>query len=227
PITPSMKRNLKVYRYHRSDEDWHHISRSKMERLPPVSELEVITWNVHGDYDQLERRIAGILATIRHQALRVKHKQLPPPCIIMLQQVPDEGLEILCDDEWVRDYFAILPLSSDKWGVAPIDADREAPTEGNVTLVSRRVPVESASITDLTVSETPCTALAVQVRLHTPPPEGRKRGEPASVMFINTQLESADIDIAPKGRKWQLRRILHILHKSPHGGVVGGDFVAL
>ena len=60
----------------------------------------------------------------------------PPPCVICLQEVSGAVLErVLVNHPWVRAYFCLLPHERKKWP--------EEAKFGNVTLVSRDVPVEA------------------------------------------------------------------------------------
>ena len=144
----------------------------------------------------------------------------PEPCCILLQEVSSAAFTLILTNEWVQRCFLVVPSSSEKW---PHGA-----TYGNVTLVSRTIPVCGAFTIDFSNSSMGRNALFVDVKLAVPAPLHAARLSDGIVQMriANTHLESL-----PQGARARPEQ-MHIIAESLqaydlHGGVVGGDMNAI
>ncbi|KIY43826.1 hypothetical protein FISHEDRAFT_77757 [Fistulina hepatica ATCC 64428] len=226
PVIPVHSRKLRANRFYSSCDEWHHISRGVTERLPPVTKVHLVTWNIDEELGHMKDRIEGILFCIQRQALGIAHAAVPPPCIIMLQEVQKYALAYLRGHPWVRDYFSLLPLTDEHWDVS-LEEMRAVPGHGNVTLVSRHIPVEQVRMLDLKSSgNLPCTATLTYIRLHTIPNRRNKQSVPLSLVVANTQLNTSRSKYAPFVRFDQLQTICEVINQEAvDGAIVAGDML--
>ncbi|KAL1668198.1 hypothetical protein GGF50DRAFT_111611 [Schizophyllum commune] len=141
----------------------------------------------------------------------------PPPCVICLQEVSGAALErVLVNHPWVRAYFCLLPHERKKWP--------EEAKFGNVTLVSRDVPVEAAAVLRFGRSAMGRSALITHIWLRgARVREGATERRTLRVAVINTQLEGTQ----PPGRDYR-RKQLELLSQflrveGVNGGVIAGN----
>jgi len=213
---------VKPYRFQPSRNDWKHLPvtglrlggegdskfshKHRGER--PVSQVRIITWNVDYITPNPVQRLMEALRTIEEKVLDCKGGEAPEPCVIMLQEVAVVAFQAILEDEWVRRWFVLVPVSPDKWPETMY---------GNITLVTAGLNIAEAHILHYGPSRMQRTALCVKLKLHYP--GGRDR---AVVSFVNTHLESFAHGIAYRPEQLELcTRFVKL--RGVEGGVIAGD----
>ena len=215
-------RPLRAVRYSLHKTRWAQTSncaRGIKEPLP--STLRLLTWNVDFASKSPKRRLAAGLEYIRQEVFRCKTpSERPEPCCILLQEVSSQAFPLILTNEWVQRSFLVVPSATDKW---PAGA-----TYGNVTLVSRTIPVCGTFTIDFSNSGMYRNGLFVDVKLAMPAPlhATRLSDGMVQVRIANTHLES--LPQGARARPEQMRIIAESLQEYDlHGGVVGGDMNAI
>lgn len=215
-------RPLRAVRYSMHKKRWAQTSncaRGVKEPLP--SSLRLLTWNVDFASKGPKRRLAAALDYIRQHVFKCNTAyEHPEPCCILLQEVDVVAFTLVLNNEWVQHSFLVVPSSTEKW---PHNA-----RYGNVTLVSRTIPVCGAFTIDFSSSEMARNGLFVDVKLAVPAPRHAPRLSDGivQVRIANTHLES--LPQGARARPEQLRIIAEALQEYDlHGGVVGGDMNAI
>jgi tyrosyl-DNA phosphodiesterase 2 len=142
----------------------------------------------------------------------------PEPCCILLQEVHVRAFQAILDNEWVRRHFAITPVTPERWPNYNI--------YGNVTLVSRSIPVCHAWSLEFANSEMARNALLVDLKLGVPEHGEEESKPPVTIRIANTHLES--LPQGASARPLQLLLIAKMLEEhGMHGGIVCGDMNAI
>ena len=215
-------RPLRAVRYSMHKNRWAQTSncaRGIKEPLP--SSLRLLTWNIDFMSKSPKRRLKAGLEYLQQEVFGCKTpSERPEPCCILLQEVIANAFALILTNEWVQRSFLVVPSSTEKW---PHGA-----TYGNVTLVSRTIPVCGAFTIDFSKSGMYRNGLFVDIKLAIPAARHAPRLSDGivQVRIANTHLESL-----PQGageRPEQLRIIAESLQEYElHGGVVGGDMNAI
>jgi tyrosyl-DNA phosphodiesterase 2 len=140
----------------------------------------------------------------------------------MLQEVHESVFTQILNTEWVRRCFIVVPNSVDKW-----PGPDQAPY-GNVTLVSRTIPVVNASTIVFSNSKMKRNAIFVDIKLSIPAHEDEPRlsGGIVTLRIANTHLESMPEGATARPR--QLKLIAAALRgRDIFGGIVAGDMNAI
>ncbi|KAI5892709.1 uncharacterized protein SCHCODRAFT_02668122 [Schizophyllum commune H4-8] len=235
PVIPSELDGVKVCRWRETKGKWSHLPQASLNARDPPSDVRFITWCM----DEEQRR-ARYKVRVAQQASAGSHSRppagthgrppatnphkrgnttfgRPPPCVICLQEVSGAALErVLVNHPWVRAYFCVLPHERKKWP--------EEAKFGNVTLVSRDVPVEAAAVLRFGRSAMGRSALITHIWLRgARVREGATERRTLRVAVINTQLEGEQ----PAGRDYrskQLELLSQFLRvEGVNGGVIAGN----
>ncbi|KAL1683228.1 hypothetical protein EV122DRAFT_286405 [Schizophyllum commune] len=232
PVIPSEIEGVKVCRWRETKGKWSHLPQASLNARDPPSDVRLITWCMdeesrsrppagsHGRRAESRSRPSG---SHSRQPTASTHKRgnttfgRPPPCVICLQEVSGAALErVLVNHPWVRAYFCLLPHERKKWP--------EEAKFGNVTLVSRDVPVEAAAVLRFGRSAMGRSALITHIWLRgARVREGATERRTLRVAVINTQLEGTQ----PPGRDYR-RKQLELLSQflrveGVNGGVIAGN----
>ncbi|KAL1724267.1 hypothetical protein EV715DRAFT_189074 [Schizophyllum commune] len=238
PVIPSEIEGVKVCRWRDTKAKWSHLPQASLNARDPPSDVRLITWCMDGEGRRSESRSrppAGShgrgaesrsrppASSHSRQPTASTHKRgnttfgRPPPCVICLQEVSGAALErVLVNHPWVRAYFCLLPHERKKWP--------EEAKFGNVTLVSRDVPVEAAAVLRFGRSAMGRSALITHIWLRgARVREGATERRTLRVAVINTQLEGTQ----PPGRDYR-RKQLELLSQflrveGVNGGVIAGN----
>jgi tyrosyl-DNA phosphodiesterase 2 len=104
--------------------------------IPPIS-FHLISWNVDYSSDAVRPRFEAAIDHIRTIVLPSTDEQPLVPCILLLQEVDEDALESLWNHSWVQKNFLVVGDKDSSW---PSES-----TYGNVTLVSKFIPITNAS----------------------------------------------------------------------------------
>jgi tyrosyl-DNA phosphodiesterase 2 len=186
-------------------------------REPLPSSIRLVTWNVDFASPDRKKRFFSALCYIQKYAFGCHTvSERPEPCCILFQEVHVSVFTQILDSEWVRRYFIVVPTGTDKWP--------DHTLYGNVTLVSRTIPVVNAFTIVFSKSDMHRTGIFVDVKLSIPALEDEPRLSAGIVTLriANTHLES--LSDGAKARPGQLRLIAHALREHGLlGGIVAGD----
>jgi len=161
----------------------------------------------------------------------------PPANVIMLQEVTREAFEAILSDQWVKEYYQIVPSSPDEWAPEPRprsygeESRRERKAEyGNVILVTRSLPVMRPRIIRFADTTEQRTAIAFDTFLSVPrnprstntAPYRHEKRTTARLRFACTQLESGQLGVF--SRRHQLETVSsEIIDNRIDGAVLAGD----
>jgi len=220
PFIPTTLIPLRAYRYRAARDAWKHIQTYSGEEIRDMLDdpdasyptgVRIITWNIDMQSPNLVERLHAVLRHLEREVLLCADSQAPfEPCIICLQEVHQDVIPELLADEWVKRNFAITPISSSKWPMSS--------PYGNVTLVSKDLPLVKAEILHYGNSRMARTALAVYVMLSEPEPSA----ENAVICIVNTHLESLKIGSTSRPKQMELAARF-LKQVEVRGGVVVGD----
>ena len=127
---------------------------------------------------------------------------------------------LILNAEWVRRYFIVIPTGTDRWP--------EHSSYGNVTLVSRTIPVVNAFTIMFSNSAMNRTAIFVDIKLCIPALEDEPRLSRGIVTLriANTHLES--LPAGAPARPRQMKLVADALREQGLiGGIVAGDMNAI
>ncbi|RDB25771.1 Protein disulfide-isomerase erp38 [Hypsizygus marmoreus] len=206
----------KVFQYRPQKDAWRHVSERKMAgRVDHPSSILIVTWNLDFQSAYIKERLHAALRHLQSHVFKCDKGEEPAASCIMFQEVHPEALSHLLEDEWVRNYFLVTPISHTKWPGADY---------GNVTLVSRTVVVARASILHFGYSQMGRGAVVVDVKLNT---VTAQRPREITLRLINTHLESMPVG-APM-RPVQMAVLASLLRRKEEvqGGVIAGDMNAI
>ena len=170
---------------------------------------------------------------------RLLYPTPPPANVIMLQEVTPESFEAILRDQWVKDYYQIVPSSPDEWapeatsvepGSYRVEVEGKRKTEyGNVILTARSLPVmrpriiHFADTTEHRMAITFDTFLGVPRHprsIHTAHQDEKRTT--ARLRLVCTQLESGQLGVF--SRRHQLETISsEIVDNRIDGAVLAGD----
>ncbi|EGN99257.1 hypothetical protein SERLA73DRAFT_182166 [Serpula lacrymans var. lacrymans S7.3] len=205
-------RPLRTVRFSSKLNRWTQTSNcGKGIRTPLPSSITIISWNVDfSSYNHTERLLAA-MAHIQYDVLHCKTiNDRPKPCCILLQEVNREVFPVILTHEWIQRCFIVTPTSYDQW---PSHS-----SYGNVTLVSRSIPVSGSWSIDFSNSTMSRNALITDLKLSLP----SHTANVVTVRVANTHLES--LPMGARARPEQLQLIADALQEEGiHGGVVCGD----
>ncbi|KAF7330579.1 hypothetical protein MVEN_02498200 [Mycena venus] len=172
---------LRMYRWRGSRNRWHRISpdRDNGEDDVPPTTIDLVSWNVSFDTPLCAKRMEAILRHLEKVVFKCRDGEAPEPCVVLLQEVHAiHGLQVLLQDEWVREHFFLTPADTSKWP--------EGAQYGNVTLVEKSIPVADAHILEFGLSAMQRTGVMVDIHLAAPQPHEYD----VVLRIINTHLES-------------------------------------
>ena len=170
---------------------------------------------------------------------RLLYPTPPPANVIMLQEVTPEAFEAILRDQWVKNYYQIVPSSPNEWAPEPTSAEsgsykkesdgRRKAEYGNVILVTRSLPVMRPRIirfTDTTenrMAVTFDTFLSVPCHPRSSHTSHRdERRTTARLRLACTQLESGQLGVF--SRRHQLETVSsEIIDNRIDGAVLVGD----
>ncbi|KAH7921037.1 hypothetical protein BV22DRAFT_1107402 [Leucogyrophana mollusca] len=220
PLAVDVPRPLRAVRYSSRKRRWAHTSNcAKGVREPLPSSLRLVSWNVDFMSQQPKKRLTAAISHIQHAVFECKTpSERPEPCCILLQEVDVSAFTAILNNEWIQRCFLVVPASTDHW---PYKA-----TYGNVTLVSRTLPVCGAFTIDFGNSDMRRNALFVDIKLSGPPPADHAPTGIVTIRIANTHLES--LPIGARARPEQMKLIAEALEEDGiRGGVVAGDMNAI
>ncbi|KAG1750802.1 Endonuclease/exonuclease/phosphatase [Suillus lakei] len=214
--------SLRAVRYSSRKRRWAQTSNcARGVREPLPSTVRLVTWNIDFAAADKKKRLLAALSYIQQHVLDCRTiSDRPEPCCILLQEVHASVFTQILNAEWVRRCFIVVPTSVDKW---PEQAEY-----GNVTLVSRTIPVVNASTIVFSNSKMKRNAVFVDIKLSIPAHEDEPRlsGGIVTLRVANTHLESMPDGAAARPR--QLKLIAAALHgRGIFGGIVAGDMNAI
>ncbi|OAX39552.1 hypothetical protein K503DRAFT_791889 [Rhizopogon vinicolor AM-OR11-026] len=214
--------SLRAVRYSSRRKRWAPTSNcAKGIREPLPSSIRLVTWNIDFANPDRKKRFLTALTYIQQHVLGCQTaSERPEPCCILLQEIHVSVFTQILNAEWVRRYFIVVPTGTEKWP--------EHATYGNVTLVSRTIPVVNAFNIAFSNSEMHRTAVFVDVKLSIPALEDEPRLSRGIVTLriANTHLESLPCGATARPR--QLKLIAHALGENRLlGGIVAGDMNAI
>ena len=182
-----------------------------VEPLP--SEIQILTWNVDYMTTHPTKRLVAALAHIQKDVFSCRIDESPEPCCILLQEVNQSAFHAILENEWIRKHFAITPVAApEKWPDG----------YGNVTLVSRSIPIRNAWSLEFDMSKMSRTALLVDLTLSAQD----SNSEEIALRVGNTHLES--LPEGDRARVVQMGLVAKLLNEEGlDGGIVGGDMNAI
>ncbi|KAK2460345.1 hypothetical protein APHAL10511_007734 [Amanita phalloides] len=219
PVIPNLLIKLNAYRYRPSIKEWKHIHFDKAENRKYPSQVRIITWNVNYDALGVMERLNAALRHLELDILGCRRGEAPEPCCILLQELNANAYPHLLADTWVRKIFVVAPRSPDKW---PARA-----TYGNVTLISRSVPITGCAIMHFASSIFQRTGVIVDIRLFDPTREDDSRSATSVVRIINTHLESLSPGLEARRLQLDILSKLLFVGGERSGGVIAGDMNAI
>ena len=156
----------------------------------------------------------------------------PPANVIMLQEVTREAFHAILSDQWVREYYQIVPSSPDEWTPGLYGEGSEGvkrAEQGNVILVTRSLPVTRPRILHFADTTEQRTAVMLDTFIGVPryPRASRtvrqhEKLTTATIRLACTQLESGELGVF--SRRYQLETAgLEIVDNSLDCAVLAGD----
>jgi tyrosyl-DNA phosphodiesterase 2 len=214
--------SLRAVRYSSRKKRWALTSNcAKGVREPLPSSIRLVTWNIDFASSDKKKRFLTALSYLQHHVLGCHiASERPEPCCILLQEVHVSVFTQILNVEWVRRYFIVVPTGTDKWP--------EHAIYGNVTLVSRTIPVVNAFHIVFGNSEMNRTAVFVDIKLSIPALEDEPR---LSRGIVTLRIANTHLESLPSGsiaRPRQLKLVAHALREDGLlGGIVAGDMNAI
>lgn len=136
--------------------------------------------------------------------------------------VLQEAFRVILDNEWVQKYFVVIPRRVDEWP--------QGAGYGNVTLVSRSIPVCGAYSIEYD-SQMDRNALLVDLKLSMPPSARAWQNIQSTSRFVTLRVANTHLESLPMGapaRPQQLRSVADVLQDEDLlGGFVCGDMNAI
>ncbi|KAF9643972.1 hypothetical protein BDM02DRAFT_3122668 [Thelephora ganbajun] len=160
----------------------------------------------------------------------------PPANVIMLQEVTKEAFEAILRDQWIKEYYQIVPSSPDEWTPEPTQGSYGGGSErgrkaeyGNVILATRSLPVMRPRIIHFADTTEQRMAITFDTFLGIPrhPRPGHtthqhEKRTTARLRLACTQLESGQLGVF--SRRHQLETISsEIIDNRIDGAVLVGD----
>ncbi|KAI0694632.1 Endonuclease/exonuclease/phosphatase [Cytidiella melzeri] len=186
--------------------------------------IKVVTWNVDFMAPNPRTRLSTILEHIQLDVFGCSaDDEQPEPCCILLQEVSPEAFPDILENDWVRQHFCVMPVKPDQWPNGHY---------GNVTLVSRTIPVLNAQLLQFGNSLMGRHALVVDLKLDAPctgtykPEHASQTKDAVTVRVANVHLES--LPMGTSMRPDQLLTTADMLREDGiHAGVIAGDMNAI
>ncbi|KAK3048581.1 hypothetical protein LTR09_010076 [Extremus antarcticus] len=168
-----------------------------------VSKLALYSWNIDFMLPFADSRMT---AAIRHLESLVTKLDEATASVVFLQECVASDLELLANDSWVREHFALTDLGLENW---------QSGHYGTVTLVCKRLPIASCFRVHYSETRMQRDGLFVDVLL-----------QQKTVRLCNTHLESLAFE--PARRPPQMKLVAEYMKDSGvHGAAVAGDFNAI
>lgn len=163
----------------------------------------------------------------------------PPANVIMLQEVTKEAFEAILRDQWVKEYYQIIPSSPDEWVPEPTSVGpgpygegpgrRRKAEYGNVILATRSLPVMRPRIIHFADTTEQRTAITFDTLLNVPShprsnhvTHRREKRTTATLRLGCTQLESGQLGVF--SRRHQLETVSsEIVDNRIDGAILAGD----
>ncbi len=192
------------------------------EKGPFPSSIQVLTWNIDFMQPNGKERTTVALNHIQCDVFRCQDGRRPDPCVILLQEIHPESLPAILEHDWVRNHFNMIPTKEDHWPQRAY---------GNVTMVSRTIPVLSAQLLAFGNSIMGRHVLLVDLRLGAQKANDREALSDKSDMPVTLRIANVHLESLPYGastRPVQLAATATMLReKGIHAGIVGGDMNAI
>lgn len=213
---------LRAVRYSSRKKRWAQTSNcARGVREPLPSTVRLVTWNLDFAAPDRMKRLLAALSYIQQHVLDCRTtNERPEPCCILLQEIHESVFAQILNAEWVRRCFIVVPASVDKW---PDQAKY-----GNVTLISRTIPVVNVFTIAFSNSKMKRNAIFVDIKLSIPAHEDEPRlsGGIITLRVANTHLESMLEGAAARPRQLQLIAAA-LRGRGISGGIVAGDMNAI
>lgn len=160
----------------------------------------------------------------------------PPANIIMLQEVTREAFDAILSDQWVKEYYQVIPSSPDEWTPEPVPGSSAEESGGgrkaeygNVILATRSLPVMRPRVIHLADTTEHRTAIMFDTLISVPRhprathvTRGYEKRTTARLRLACTQLESGQLGVF--SRRHQLETISsEIVDNKIDGAVLAGD----
>ncbi|KAF7797104.1 hypothetical protein EIP86_008296 [Pleurotus ostreatoroseus] len=198
--------------------------RPKSATRPP-SVFQVLTWNIDFMQSAGYERTAAALDHIQHEVFKCTDGEAPSPCVLLLQEIHPASLPAVLEHPWIRAHFHVVPVKCSAW------PHRDY---GNITLVSKTIPVVSAQMLTFWNSAMGRHAVFVDLRVRTSSRKSasqsksrsRSRSREVTVRIGNVHLESLPYGI--QARPAQLAASAEMLRaEGVYAGLVCGDMNAI
>lgn len=192
-------------------------------RVPRTS-IKILTWNVDFMAPNVRTRMSTVLDHIQTDVFSCQDDEQPEPCCILLQEVDQDAFPEILENEWIRQHFCVVPTKAGAWPFSQY---------GNVTLVSRTIPVASAQILEFRNSGMGRHALIVDLRLDAPhiSEESGAEGDGSDADGVTVRVANVHLESLPAGtssRPVQLSATADMLREEGiHAGIVAGDMNAI
>lgn len=200
----------------------------------PKTSLKIVTWNVDFMAANPRTRLSTILEHIQFDIFGCNtDDEQPEPCCILLQEVHPQAFPEILENDWLRQHFCVMPVKADDWGSVHY---------GNVTLVSRTIPVLGAQLLQFGNSFMGRHALVVDLRMDAPRLGGSSAGTssasdeehevgPRTKSYVTVRVANVHLESLPAGtsfRPVQLSATADMLRGDGiYAGVVAGDMNAI
>ncbi|KIJ45206.1 hypothetical protein M422DRAFT_227899 [Sphaerobolus stellatus SS14] len=199
---------IPLYEYESEPSEWKPF-RFSPESLIPSEKLHIFTWNLNHQGKHRRERMRDAIRHIREQHLsKFSDSDIPPPCIICLQEVHKAALEALLRISWIRQHFLVTPTNAESWVKEKY---------GLVTIISKNIPVSRAFIIDLPMTEMDRQALIIDIHVKCSEangddsiPSGDQRVR--TIRIANAHLEGGAGPTESLARERQLRHIAGMLN---------------
>lgn len=212
-------RELRARRYSVSRGRWKNVTKYKSsgnndpnsEYIP--SAIRIVTWNLDYFTQCQPQRMVTALDYLQNEVFKCQDGRAPEPCCLLLQEVHVRAFDTILDHEWIKSHFMVTPVSPKKWPSA---------VYGNVTLISREVPLGDAHLLVFGGSRQDRTAVVTDVYLSVPSSKRNSSSRVVKIRVINTHLDSL-----PEGEESRgIEMILiakYLKQRGLYGAVVCGD----
>lgn len=191
--------------------------------------IKILTWNVDFMASNVRTRMSAVLNHIQNDVFECPNDEQPEPCCILLQEVEPDSFPEILEHEWIREHFCVVPTKAGAWPSVHY---------GNVTLVSRTIPVLSARLLRFGDSWMNRHAVLVDLRLDAPDvPEDESGGEDGGEdaksgdSYVTVRVANVHLESLPAGtplRPGQLAATADLLREEGvHAGIAAGDMNAI
>ena len=196
------------YLYSATERKWRRTEAETTDNPRPsessgINRLVLYSWNI--DF-MLPFANSRMNAALRHLQQLVEKLEEDIGTVIYLQECVESDLKLLASDTWVQKNFALSDVSIDNW---------QSGHYGTVTLIDRRLPIESCFRVHYSETRMERDGLFVDVGVKDKP-----------IRLCNTHLESLALE--PPRRPPQMKMAAKYMHDDTvHGSAVAGDFNAI